>query len=395
MKKIIKIIGTCSAILAATTIDWIDVFGPKLESKFSEPQGVFLQNQEIMDAETKFFRQSATFQLVETNEIIEIDYVFSCLKIKHNSAHDFGIVDANVDQNGNYSIVKWFPEAVFEASSTGEILQVRTFPICNLEKFPEIVGKPHPFTVLHNGLDSLSEGWGYKTYHAYENSNSKIRFLDGSLNLASQTEFLQYLRERQKKSDPSSIVTFGKFGPEAAMKWSLKYDYEIQNSVASNCLGVASHKLTENLIGELRSLQPKSIPTYWYANEERENRDQQMNFARKVRSIKLKRDIEGNGYFEKNTYFHEEGTPAFDGSNTIINNHKRKYPYIAGPPKPIYPIVPIEAGVGKILLSDEFKGLEYCYSKRLNYNKMYVNDTLVEGQKSTGPIFDIGRGMIH
>lgn len=372
----------------------------KTVSKFVREPSIAIQDHEIRKAKTSFFRQTATYQLVSTGEILDIDYVFSCIKIEHNSKYDYGVitpVDDSGSKPGHYTITQWFPETVFRTFSSGETLQLKTFPVCDEQDLSNIQGNPHPFTIYHDKTNPLGKGWAYATHHAYDRTESDIKFLGGSLLPANKSEFKSWLNSRKKLGKEISLTQFGTFKREAGKKWSLDYNYSLQNAAAKpkNCHGVTVHEVPKSLHPRLKSLQPDSQPRYWFAYNKVTPYNELRDLKDDVTANHSKKDDQGKRYYEKNMFHPYEGTPSEDGTNTIILNN-RKTPYKAGPPKPVYPKVIHQAGHSELLIDDSYKGLRYCDKSQGHYGeKILVNGADVFGENGYGPIFDVEGYLIE
>ncbi|HET9395626.1 MAG TPA: hypothetical protein VFO36_06180, partial [Nitrospiraceae bacterium] len=203
-----------------------------------------------------FYRMRAAFEVKETGERLDFDYVVAC-NIRVTRWRDGGLSD-----DSTYS-----PRMVAKATAGGQAVVLRTLGACNglTSENGDIPSDILPLAVWFDTVDDLSRGLGYVSEDAYDSPISKLRFHGARIDRATRGEW-----ERWRKQAAESYIEQGVLpGP-----WGYDYPESDPNidRYVSSCQGYSRLKLPENLREKLRSLWPAERPRFWALHSENDNK---------------------------------------------------------------------------------------------------------------------------
>ena len=402
-----------------------DFNGPP-KNKFSNDGPARLLDKDIRQAKSVFFRIQASYELVETGEIIDFDYVLACSKVHidpEEQKHSMTIGEGEERK-------LWFPESMHKATSTGAAIHIFSFRVCN----PNTSSSALPFTVFHPDINDLGYGWGYATKDAYERKNTDLRYISSSVSVTNKSAFRKWLKKSRKKqsSDKGDLAPFGQYNDYAAKKWHLQEsDFSGSRTVRyRQCKGYSYIKLPKASMHSLQEILPEKAGRFWNVRghqgepyvKGRAERNIAYEFTKHIKSELPIIDKYGKKMGRYTRYVFIDGTPGKFGIGTLSERNRRHplsepapiYPFLSSPlgqwPKGVKPVENINPM--SILFDDEHKGLVYCGFPKdtpfpmLIYSRpkedqtiwFYINDVIADKnprwQYTAGYFFDKEGGLL-
>jgi len=214
-------------------------------------------SQQFQKDQGYFFRFRAGFEVKETGEQLNFDYVVAC-NIRLTRWRDGGL-----SNDSTYS-----PRAAVLATRSGPAVMVRTLKECegltsdNEDVPPDVL----PLAIWFDDVADLSVGIGYFTEDAYDNPLSKLKFHGARVDRASRADW-----EAWRKKAAEDYVQRGVLpGP-----WG--YDFPNHPSpelgeYITSCEAYARITVPEEFRAELRELWPKDRPHFWTVPSKDEER---------------------------------------------------------------------------------------------------------------------------
>lgn len=205
-----------------------------------------------------FYRLRAGFEVKETGERLDFDYVVAC-NIRLTRWRDGGL-----SNDTSFS-----PRVMFKAVASGQAVMLRTLDACHglTSEYEDIPPDVLPLAIWFDSVASLSTGLGYVSEAAYENPLGKLRFHGARVDHATRADW-----EAWRKASADGYVEQGMLpGP-----WGYDFpnisdasDPELYRYV-SQCDGYMRQKLPENMREKLRAFWPQERPRFWTLSSEEE-----------------------------------------------------------------------------------------------------------------------------
>lgn len=195
-----------------------------------------------------FYRMTAKFEVKETGEPINFDFVVAC-NIRVTRWRDGGLSDDST----------YTPHTMVKATADGHAVMVSALRKCsgltseNGDVPPDVL----PLAVWFDSVDDLSHGLGYVSEDAYDNKLSKLRFHGARIEKATRTDW-----EAWRKRAAAEYVQRGALpGP-----WGREQPQDRDPDVgqyAAICFGYMRAKLPEAIREKIRPLWPATRPHFW------------------------------------------------------------------------------------------------------------------------------------
>jgi len=320
MNVFVKLLSVAAILLFLSSCD-IGKDSPKVRADGEPVGGGSLQNANIFNQPGIFYRMEADFKWLETGEILKFDYVASCY---------------NHDTPGSYS-PSLLPSSFFLPTSTGAAVQLKTIGLCwnggNWPDDPE-VGDPWPFAIVYDDVKDLRFGFGYPNYHAYENPNSKIKFLRGAVTKTNRQAFMEWY----KKAEDSYVQIGALPGPHGAQTNPNREKRERNKRINHGndnydayCSGFARIPVSIKVADVIRRLAPEGSGRFYtvfpqkYDVPRHKNQQALMDLEKDL--ILGVADIDGEGRpMSHYTYPIQAGVVGKEGKGSFYKN-KRDYTY--------------------------------------------------------------------
>jgi hypothetical protein len=177
-----------------------------------------------------FYRMTAKFEVKETGEKIDFDYVVAC-----------GVRAPRWKGIGEPGDAGVTPHAMVKATADGHAVMVQTLQLCG-------------GSTTEN---DLSNGLGYVSEDAYNNPLSKLRFHGARIDAATRADWETW----RKKAAAEYVERAAWWGP-----WG--YDFQGNHAeevgkYASACFGYQRLKLPDVIREKVRPLWPVERPRFW------------------------------------------------------------------------------------------------------------------------------------
>jgi hypothetical protein len=200
-----------------------------------------------------FYRMTAKFEVKETGEKIDFDYVVAC-----------GIQAPRWKDETHFQSGRVTPHAMVKATADGHAVVVQTLEECggftseNGAIPPDVL----PLAIWFDSADDLSNGLGYVSEDAYDNPLSKLRYHGTRIDPATRADWQAW---RQKAA--------GEYVERAAWWGPWGYDFmgnrhDELGKYASACFGYQRLKLPDVIREKIRPLWPTERPRFWAPRNE-------------------------------------------------------------------------------------------------------------------------------
>jgi hypothetical protein len=203
-----------------------------------------------------FYRLRAAFELKDTGERLDFDYVVAC-HIRLTRWRDGGLSD-----DSSFS-----PRVMFQATTGGQAVMLKTLNQCsgltseNEDVHPDIL----PLAIWFDSVDDLANGLGYVSEGAYDNPLGKLKFHGARIDRATRAEW-----EAWRKKAADAYVQRGTLpGP-----WGYDYPDNLNplnpdiGKYVSGCSGYRRLKLPEIIRDRIDQQFPNARSRYWAAPNE-------------------------------------------------------------------------------------------------------------------------------
>jgi hypothetical protein len=195
-----------------------------------------------------FYRMTAKFEVKETGERIEFDFVAAC-----------GVTAPRWKEPQRLEGHRITPHAMVKATADGHAVVVETLEECsgftseNGDVPPDVL----PMAIWFDNVDDLSNGLGYVSEDAYDNPLSKLRFHGARIDPGTRADWEAW----RKKAADEYVDRAAWWGP-----WG--YDFpgnrgEEIGKYASACSGYYRIKLPDIIREKVRPIWPAERPRFW------------------------------------------------------------------------------------------------------------------------------------
>jgi hypothetical protein len=198
-----------------------------------------------------FYRFRASFELKETGERLDFDYVVAC-NIRLTRWRDGGLSDDST----------FSPRVMVKATAGGQAVMLKTLNECsgltseNDNIHPDIL----PIAIWFDSVEDLSNGLGYVSEDAYDSPLGKLKFRGARVDLATRADWEAW----RKKSGDEYVERGALPGP-----WGYDYPDNMNErnpdigKYLSECSGYRRVKLPEVIRAKVRPLWPSERPRFW------------------------------------------------------------------------------------------------------------------------------------
>ena len=194
-----------------------------------------------------FYRFRAGFEVKDTGERIDFDYVVAC-NIRLTRWRDGGLSNDS----------EFSPRVMVKATAGGQAVMLKTLNECTgaTSQNDNIPPDVLPVAIWFDSVNDLSNGLGYESEDAYNNPLSRLTFHGARIDRSSPAEW-----EAWRKQSADAFVERGALpGP-----WG--YDYPISpgdfGKYVTECRGYRRVRLAEIIRAKIRPLWPPERPRFW------------------------------------------------------------------------------------------------------------------------------------
>ena len=205
-------------------------------------------SQEYRKDQGYFYRFRAGFEVKDTGEQLNFDYVVAC-NIRLTRWRGGGLSDDSTLS----------PKAMVMPTRGGQAVMVRTLRLCDglTSDKEDVPPDVLPLAVWFDDVADLSAGLGYLTEDAYDNSLGKLKFLGARVDHASREDW-----ETWRKKAADEYVQRGVLpGP-----WGYDFPNHAPPELGeyiTTCEAFQRLKLPEELAAKFRELWPETRPRFW------------------------------------------------------------------------------------------------------------------------------------
>jgi hypothetical protein len=198
-----------------------------------------------------FYRMTAKFEVKETGEKIDFDFVVACnIRVPRWKTGE-------LSDDSTFS-----PRLMVKATAGGQAVMLKTLEECSgfTSENGNIPADILPMTIWFDNVEDLSNGLGYMSEDAYDNPLSKLRFHGARIDLATRADWEAW---RKKAAD--------NYAQRGALPGPWGYDYpgglsgrnpEV-GKYAAWCSGYQRLRLPSVIRDKVRPLWPMEMPRFW------------------------------------------------------------------------------------------------------------------------------------
>jgi hypothetical protein len=198
-----------------------------------------------------FYRFRASFEVKETGERLDFDYVVAC-NIRVTRWRDGGLSDDTT----------FSPRVMVQATAERHAMMLKTLNACggltseNSDIPPDVL----PIAIWFDSVEDLSNGLAYVSEDAYDNPLGKLKFRGARIDRATRTDWEAW----RKKANDDYVQRGALPGP-----WGYDYSYAKDQFDSESgkyvraCNGYRRLKLPETIRANIRPLWPSGHPRFW------------------------------------------------------------------------------------------------------------------------------------
>jgi hypothetical protein len=196
-----------------------------------------------------FYRFKAGFEVKDTGERLDFDYVVAC-NIRLTRWRDGGLSDDTT----------FSPRVMVKATAGGHAVMLKTLNECSglTSEDDDVPPDVLPIAVWFDSVEDLSNGLAYVSEDAYDSPRGKLRFHGARVERATRADW-----EAWRKAEADQYVQRGALpGP-----WGYDYPGDDQRRglvrYVSTCNGYRRLKLPEVIRAKIRPFWPSERPRFW------------------------------------------------------------------------------------------------------------------------------------
>jgi hypothetical protein len=198
-----------------------------------------------------FYRFRAGFEVKETGERLDFDYVVAC-NIRLTRWRDGGLSDDT----------RFSPRLMVKATAAGQAVMVQTLEACHglTSDNDDVPSDVLPVAIWFDDVADLSSGLGYVSEDAYANPLGKLKFFGARIDHATRADWEAW-RQKSAAEYVERGALLGPWGHDTFN--STASTVEEAGRYVSECQGYSRVKLPESLRERVRALWPSERPRFW------------------------------------------------------------------------------------------------------------------------------------
>ncbi|MEM1037273.1 MAG: hypothetical protein AAGI14_10985 [Pseudomonadota bacterium] len=231
------------------------------------PRGAFVEK--VENTPSFYYRVEASYQVIETDEIVDFDFVVAC----GGQITSWSYTSPSVS-------ISWYPNFIAQPTEDGAAIGIRVPKLCSdwawgenwetNERDFRYLNPPDDFlpsTIWYPDVNFLGFGIGYESDIAYESPYSKLFFLDARVAKSNEAEW-QAWRERAA-ADYKQVGAipgpwgYSFYGEDLAFQQEVKDRNKGREIAGDTCRSVVSLDLTDKAREKLVGFVPEDRSRFW------------------------------------------------------------------------------------------------------------------------------------